>query len=133
MPIGDLAQKQKILNSLFGASHSSAMASSHTVALYTGNPYDSGTETDYPGYARVTVTNNATWPAADSDATKTVEVDFPDATDAASDDITAWVLFDGTDITMWEFLDDPIAVDGPGTLETVGVTVYVPDDANVTD
>lgn len=133
MPIGDVTQKQKVLDSLLGVDASSAMPASHEVALYTGDPYDAGTETDYPGYARVTVDNDATWPAADADATKTVELDFPDATDAASDDITTWVMFDGSDIFAWEFLDDPIAIDGAGVLDTVGVTVYVPDDANVAD
>lgn len=131
MPIGDVAEKQLILDSLFGANASSAMPVSHDIALFTGNPYDDGVETDYPGYARVTVDNDATWPDADVDATKTVEVEFPDATDAASDDITTWVMFNGTAITAWEFLDGPIAIDGAGTLDPVGVTVYIPDDANV--
>lgn len=132
MPIGDVAEKQLILDSLFGANHSSVMPDSHDIALWTGNPYDaSATETDYPGYARVTVDNDSTWPDADVDATKTVDVSFADATDAATDDIRAWVMFNGTAITAWEFLDTPIPVDGPGTIEAVGVTVYIPDDANV--
>lgn len=131
MPLGDVAQKQRVLDSLFGASASSAMATTHTAHLYTGNPYDDGVETDYAGYAAQTVANDSGWPAADVDATKTREVTFPDATDAATDDITAWVLKDGTEIVAWEFLDDPIAVDGAGTLDPVGITIYIPDDANV--
>lgn len=131
MPLGDVAEKQLVLDALFGANHSSVMPDSHDLALFTGNPFDGGAETDYPGYARQTIDNDATWPAADTDATKTVEVSFPDATDAASDDILCWVLFNGTAITAWEFLDAPISVDGAGTLDPIGVTVYVPDDANL--
>jgi hypothetical protein len=131
MPLGDVSEQNLILDSLFGAGKAAGMPASHDVALYTGSPYSGGTETDYPGYARVTVNNDATWPAA-ADGAKTVDVTFPAATDAASDDIAAWVMFNGTAITAWEFLADTVSVDGAGSLEPVGVTVYHPNDDNVT-
>lgn len=129
MPLGDVAEKNAALDSLFGASHSSAMASSHAAALYTDNPYDGGVEITGPGYARVTVSNNSGWPAA-ADAKKTRTVTFPAPT-AAWTVASCWVLFNSTAITAWERLDGTLDINGAGSGPAVDVTVYIPDDANV--
>lgn len=132
MPLGDVTEQMRVLDSMFGVDHSSAMASSHTVHIYTGNPYDGGVEITGPGYAAVSVDNDATWPAADTDATKSIDVTFPDPTDAW-DDGGCWVLTadDTDDIAAWEFFDAPLEVDGAGDGPVVTVTVYVPNDDNV--
>ena len=129
MPLGDVTEKNAFLDAAFGAGHAASMASSHDLALFTGNPYGGGVETDYAGYARTAVANDAGWPAA-ADAMKTRQVTPPAATGAASLDVLTWVLFNGSTITAWEFLDGPITIDGPGTVGPIGVTVYIPDDAN---
>jgi hypothetical protein len=132
MPLGDVAEKNAALNALFGTGHAASMASSHDLALFTGSPYDGGVETDYAGYSRTAVANNSGWPAA-VDGAKTRSVTPPAATGAASLDIACWVLFNGSAITAWEFLDSPLSVDDAGAVEAIGVTVYIPDDANVVD
>jgi hypothetical protein len=132
MPLGDVAEKNAALDAMFGASASAAMATSHDLALFTGNPYAGGVETDYPGYSRTTVANDSSWPAA-VDAVKTQTITPPAATGAATLDVLTWVLFKhGTStITAWEFLDAPISVSDAGTVGPVVVTVYIPDDANI--
>lgn len=129
MPLGDVTEKNLVLDSLFGAGKAAGMPTSHSLALFSGNPYDDGVEITGPGYAQVTVNNDSGWPAA-ADAMKSRDVTFPDPTDAW-DDANAWVMFHGTAITAWEWLDDTLEIDGAGDGPVVSVTVYIPDDANV--
>jgi hypothetical protein len=130
VPYGDISEQQAALDAQFGASHASTMASSHTLHLYDGSPYDGGVEITGPGYAAVTVANNSGWPAADATASKTRTVTFPDPTDAW-DDASCWVLMNGSAITAWDFLDGVLEVDVAGGGPTVDVTLYVPNADNV--
>lgn len=136
MPLGELSEKQKHVSSYYG--QASVIPASFDVALFTGNPFDDGVELDYPGYSRVTLTNNGTTFVADTDGTVTAVASFPDATDAAgtgssvvTDDGLVWVMFAGSAIDSWDFLAEPIVVDAAGTIEDIEVTPYIPDDANV--
>lgn len=139
MPLGDVTEQQAFISAYFGADDS-GVPSSFDAALFTGNPYDEGVEVDYPGYDRVTVTNNTTNFVPGADGSATAEVSFPDATDAAgtgssvvTDDGLAWVLYNGSAISAWEFLDSSVAVDGAGSVEPIEVTVYHPNDDSVVD
>jgi hypothetical protein len=129
VPLGDVTEKNAVLDSMFGVSASSAMAASHEVALFAGVPPDGGVEITGPGYARVTIPNDATWPAA-ADAMKTVIATFPAPT-GAWDEATCWVLFNGTAITAWEQFTAPLDISGAGAGPAVSVTVYIPDETNV--
>lgn len=139
MPIGDLSEKQNHVSSFYGAD-TSLIPASFDVALYTGNPYGAGVETDYPGYARVTITNDTTTFVNNADGTATATVTPTAVTDPGDptfdwdviDDIQVWVLFNGTAIDSWDFLETPIPTDGPGVVEEIEITPYVPDAANVT-
>lgn len=137
MPYGDVAESARALDAQYGADASSVMPSDNDFALFTGNPYEDGVETDYPSYARATV-NNADWPDADPAlATKTLTVNFPDATAPVDDDwsvvddITAWVMFNGSAIVAWEFLDTALELEAVGPV-SVDVVLYNPNDENVT-
>jgi hypothetical protein len=136
MPYGDVTEAALALDAQYGANASSVMPSTNDIALFMGgppSPYGSGSEADYPGYDRATV-NNADWPDADtSDATKTLTVDWPDATDAASDDIDTWVIYNGSAVVAYAYLDEPVAVDGALSGISGDVILFNPNDANVVD
>lgn len=132
MPLGDVTEQQNHVGSYYGAD-SSLVPASFDAALFTGNPYDGGTETDYPGYARVTLTNDTTTFVPGTDGSATATATFPDATGAATDDAAVWVLFNGTAIDSWDWLDTPIAIDGAGTIEAIAITPYIPNDDSVTE
>ncbi len=131
MPLGEVTEQQAFISAYYGAD-ASGVPSSFDAALYTDNPYNGGVEFAYPGYARVTLTNNTTVFVNNGDGSVTATASFPDATDAATtDDASVWVLFNGSDISDWEFLDAPVAIDGAGSIEDVGITVYHPNTDNV--
>lgn len=131
MPLGDVTEQQAAISSYFGADPS-RVPSSFDVAIFTGSPYDGGVEFDYPGYARATLTNDLTTFVDNGDGSSTAVASFPAATDAATtDDGATWVLLNGSAITAWEFLDQPVEVDGAGVIEDIEVTVYHPNSTNV--
>jgi hypothetical protein len=131
MPLGDVTEQQAFISSYFGAD-ASRIPASFDVAIYTGDPYNGGVEFAYPGYARVTLTNDLTTFVDNSDGSSTATASFPDATGAATtDDGAVWVLFNGTAIVAWEFLDQPVEVDGAGVVGDIEVTVYHPNSTNV--
>ena len=128
MPLADTSEVTIFLGAYFGA-RSSAVPTSHTVALWVGD-IDTGVEYDYPGYARVTITNDTTNWVDNGDGTFTATVTFPNPTGASTtDDADRWVLFNGTARVAWEYLDTPVSVDGAGTMEALEVTAYQPTDA----
>jgi hypothetical protein len=133
MPLGDVSEQQAFVSAYFGG----GTPASFDAAIYTGSPYDGGVEVDYPSYARVTLTNDAATFVPGTDGSVTAEASFPDATGAAgtgssvvTDDGLCWVLFNGTAITAWDYFDAPVTVDDAGTIEAVGITVYIPNDDN---
>jgi hypothetical protein len=132
MPLGDVSEQQNHVGSYYGAA-SSLVPASFDVALFTGNPYDSGAvEVSYPGYARVTLTNDTATFIPDTDGSVTATVDFPDATDAATtDDGATWVMFNGAAIDSWDWLANPVSVDGAGAVEAIEVTPYIPNSSSV--
>lgn len=137
MPLGDVSEQQNHVSSYYGAD-TSLIPASFDVALFTGSPYDGGVEADYPGYARVTVTNNTTNYVPSTDGSATATVSFPDATGAAGtgasvvvDDLTVWVQLNGTAIDSWDFLASPISVDSAGVVEDIEVTPFIPNDSSV--
>lgn len=126
MPLADTSEVQSVISAYFGAD-ASGIPSSFELALWVGD-IDTGVEFDYPGYARDTLTNNTSVFVNNGDGSVTATASFPDATDASTtDDADRWVLFNGSARVAWEFLDAPLSVDGPGTVEDVGVTVYQPN------
>lgn len=133
MPLGDVSEQQRHVSSYYGADATQVPAS-FDVALWTGNPYDDGTvEVSYPGYARVTLTNDGTTFVAGTDGSATATATFPDATDAATtDDAACWVLFNGTSIDSYAYLLAPIGIDGAGSIEPIEITPYIPNDDSVT-
>jgi hypothetical protein len=141
MPLGDVSEQQNHVSSYYGAD-TSLIPASFDVALFTGTPValgGDGVEADYPGYARVTVTNNTTNYVPDTDGSATATVTFPAATDAAGtgssvvvDDLTTWVQFNGTAIDSWDSLSAPISVDSAGAVEAIAVTPYIPNSSSVT-
>lgn len=131
MPLGDVTEQQRHISSYYGAD-STQVPASFDVALYTGDPTNGGVEVAYPGYARVTLTNDTTTFVPGTDGSATATASFPDATDAAtSDDPAVWVLFNGTAIDSWDFLASAIAIDGPGVIEDIEVTPYIPNSDSV--
>lgn len=135
MPLGDVSEQQNHVSSYYGADDSLVPAS-FDAALYTGNPYEGGVEFDYPGYARVAVTNNTTnfVPSVDDDGSATATVTFPDATDeATTDDAKVWVLFNGSAIDSWDFLSSPLSVEGAGDVEPIEITPYIPNASSVSE
>lgn len=136
MPYGDVAEAARALDAQYGADASSVMPSTNDIALFMGGPpapFGTGTEADYGSYARVTV-NNADWPAADTGtAVKTLNVDWPDSTAAASDDIDTWVMYNGTAVVAYALLDQAIPVDDDTTGISVDVALFNPNDDNVAD
>jgi hypothetical protein len=131
MPLGDVTEQQSFISAYFGAD-SSGIPASFSAALFTGNPYDEGVEFAYPGYARVTLTNDTATFVNNADGSVTASATFPDATGAATtDDAACWVLYNGTAKVAWDFLDATVAVDGAGTIEAVQVVVYNANDTNL--
>jgi hypothetical protein len=126
MPLADTSEVQSVISAYFGAD-ASGIPASFDLALWVGD-IDTGVEFDYPGYARVTLTNDTTTFVNNGDGSVTAAASFPDATDqSTTDDADRWVLFNGTARVAWEFLDVPLAVDGAGTVEPISVTVYQPN------
>lgn len=128
MPLADASEITILLGAYFGK-RSTAVPSSHTVALWVGD-IDTGVEFAYPGYARQTITNNTTNWVDNGDGTYTATVTFPNPTGASTtDDADRLVLLNGTARVAWEFLDAPIGIDGAGTLGPLSITVYDANDA----
>jgi hypothetical protein len=138
MPYGDVAESARALDAQYGANSSSVMPTTNELALFMGGPpapFGTGTEADYGSYARATV-NNADWPDADTaTAVKTLTVDWPDSTAAATDDVDTVVMYapDGTTVVIYLALDEAIPVDDATTGISVDVTLYNPNDDNVVD
>lgn len=130
MPLGDISEQQNHVSAYYGAD-TSLIPASFDAALFTGDPTGDGVEVDYPGYARVTLTNDTATFVPDTDGSATATVTFPDATDAATDDAATWVLFNGTAIDSWDWLANPIPLDGAGSIEPVAITPYIPNDTSV--
>lgn len=138
MPYGDIVESARALDAQYGANASSVMPTTNELALFMGGPpapFGEGIEADYGSYARATV-NNSSWPAADTaTAIKTLTVDWPDSTAAASDDIDTVVMYadDGTTVVIYLALDEAIPVDDDTTGISADVSLYNPNDVNVTD
>lgn len=123
MPFADVAELQKVVSAYFGKD-TAGVPSSLSLALWVGD-IDTGVELAYPGYARVTLTNNTTVFVNNGDGSVTATATFPAATGAATtDDADRWVLYNGTARVAWDYLDTPLSVDDAGTIEDIGVTVY---------
>ena len=128
----DIAAMNAILDFTFGIDAHPDAPTSHSLALYYGDPRDGGVEITGGGYARVTVAA-ADWnPAADGQKA-TDQKQFPATTDAYSSSATHWGLLDGS--TLWssgEFVD-PIVVTGAGNGPLVTAVVrwadsIIPDE-----
>lgn len=132
MPLGDVSEQQRHVSSYYGADASQVPAS-FDAAIFTGDPTDGGVEIDYPGYARVTLTNDTTTFVADTDGSVRAALQLPDATDAmTTDDGAVWVLFNGTAIDSWDFLATPLVIADAGAVEEIGITPYIANASSVT-
>lgn len=129
MPLAETTEVQAVISAYYGAD-ASRVPSGFELALWAGVYGDGGVEFDYPGYARVSLTNDLATFVDNGDGSATATGTFPDATDAATtDNADRWVLFnaDTGDASATEFLDAPIAIAGAGSIEPVDATVYQPN------
>lgn len=134
MPLGDVSEQQKHVGSYYGADDT-LVPSSFSAAIFTGVPAalgGDGVEIDYPGYARVTLTNNTTVFVVDTDGSVRAALQLPDATGAmTTDDGLVWVLFVSTAIDSYDFLATPLKVTGAGAIEEIGISPFIPNASSV--
>lgn len=135
MPLGDISEQQNHVSSYYGAD-SSVVPASFDAAVFTGVPVElggDGVEIDYPGYARVTLTNDTTTFVADTDGSVRAALSLPDATGAmTTDDGAVWVLFNGSAIDSWDWLATPLTIDGASMIEEIGITPFIANPSSVT-
>jgi hypothetical protein len=130
MPLGSVAAMNASLDNDYGTTRGPHAAASHELALFAGDPLDSGVEIVGNGYARVTVLP-AAWLAADEGQKSTAAaVQFPNATDEWDETVTHFALFDHADhVTMWDSapLDEPVDVTAAGAGPAVIPTIFYAD------
>lgn len=135
MPLGDVSEQQNHVGSYYGADDSLVPAS-FDAAIFTGVPAalgGDGVEIDYPGYDRVTLTNDTSTFVPDTDGSVRAALQLPDATDEmTTDDGLVWVLFNGTAIDSYDFLATPLKVTGAGSIEEIGISPFIPNASSVT-
>jgi hypothetical protein len=116
-----LAAKQAALDALWGDNHGATMPATFEVGLITADPrVDTFAEIDYPGYARITGTNDGTfWNATNANGVKLSKIQtFPDSTAAGSNTGTHWAIWlpGGLVADVFDFgrLDEDITVTAAG-------------------
>jgi hypothetical protein len=146
MPIRDVAAQNASLDNDYGATHGPNAPDSHELALFDADPTVDGVEladttevddgaggttTVANGYARVTVTNDATWAAADGGRKETVDpVQFADAV-AAWETARYWALIDPVTGYVWDCaplaapVDVSVAGPGPAVVPAIFFDSYV--------
>jgi hypothetical protein len=134
VPIHDIDAQDKSLDDDYGASHGSNAPASHDLALFFSDPLlasDPTTveldSTNSPGYARVTINNDATWAAA-SGGQKLLAagyVTMPDPTDTWLQTATHWGLL-GSDGKWWDCgeLQAPLIVSSAGSGPVVSPAIF---------
>lgn len=134
MPLGDVSEQQKHVGSYYGAD-GTLVPASFDAAIFTGVPValgGDGVEVAYPGYARVTLTNDTTTFVPDTDGSVRAALQLPDATGAmTTDDGRVWVLFVSTAIDSYDFLATPLKVTAAGTIEEIGISPFIPNTSSV--
>jgi hypothetical protein len=128
VPIFDISERNAFLDNQYGPSHGAAAPASHDLAMFNGDPMFGGVEITGPGYARVTIPNDATWAAA-VDGMKSTSASFPAPT-GAWDEATHWGLYNGTALGFTDSFDTPLDVTGASPSgPLVQITIYFADDA----
>lgn len=129
MPLGDVSEQDAFLAAYFGGD-TSGIPASFDVALFTDDPTDDGVEITGGGYARVTVTNDATFWTVLSDGKTTGTVTFPDPT-GDWDGASFWVMFNGTALTAYGRLSTQLTPSSGDPAPSISVTVFLPNPDNV--
>lgn len=130
MALSSIPARNASLDNDYGDGHGDAAPTAFQLALFHGDPDNGGTELDVDGgYVRPVLANTtANFPDA-VDGLKTVPVDLADATDAYSDTITHWQLYDDADgVTAWDSgqFANEISVDTARPVSVV-CTIYYGD------
>lgn len=117
MPLYSTAAQNNALDAMWGASHATTMPASFEVALISGDPRQvTPTEMDYPGYARVAATNDASFWNDAADGVKTsVLTAFPDSTAAGTVTADFWGIYVAGALYDFGRLAEDIFVSGAGT------------------
>lgn len=125
MPIKDEAAMNASLNNDYGATKGPNSPSSHSLALFVGDPQlevaDGGgyeiSAISCPGYARVAISNDASWaPAADGMKQTAESVEFPAPTDEWVEEPTYWALIAPGEV-IWDTgpLTEPMQITSAST------------------
>jgi hypothetical protein len=127
MPLRDTAAMNASLDNDYGTTRGPHSPSSHSLALFAGDPMVDGVELSGHGYTRPNVLATKWLAAADGMKSTDGPVQFANATSAWPDDATHWGLFDGD--TLWDCapLVEPLSVTAAGTGPRVTVTVFYDD------
>lgn len=127
MPIRDVAAMNASLDNDYGTTRGPASPSSHSLALFFGDPMTDGVEVSGGGYARVTVLASKWLPASSGYKSTNGGVQFPTVTAAWADSPTHWALLDGS--TMWDCakLLEPLDITSAGPGPQVVVTIFYDD------
>lgn len=141
MPIRDTAAMNASLNNDYGATKGPNAPASHELALFDGDPMidaldGGGVEVaalDCPGYARVTLANDAGWlAAADGMKKRAALAQFPATTGEWLTPVTHWALIASGGV-VWDCgpLTEPLEVTGAGDGPEVAVTVFYDDSVAI--
>jgi hypothetical protein len=141
MPIKDEAAMNASLDNDYGATKGPNAPASHQLALFVGDPQvdliDGGgyeiDSTNCPGYARTTVSNNATWAPSEFGMKQTVDgIELPAPTDEWIDEPTHWALIASGEV-IWDTgpFTEPMQITGASTEGIVVRPVVFYSDAVV--
>lgn len=121
----DTTAAKLFLAAVFGPDRAAHIPDTCTVRLWVGDPESGGVEQSGPGYAAVDVDMDS-WPALSSltDASTSVLVDFPDATDEWPDDSTHYSIDFGGSVVFSAPLGVPVEVGSAGSFAPVQVSVF---------
>lgn len=126
MPIRDIEAMNQSLANDYGTSET-LRPPQHELALFSGDPLDSGVEITGGGYARVEI-EAADWAEPADGAISTIDpVVFPAPTEEWSDTVThAALIYEGV---MWDCfpLAEPLEVTGVGSGPSIDVEIFHAD------